>query len=53
MNTPELEAYMKSDSWILKHYSGVLPKDFLPLKTVKPSFYVVNTDTSDKVGTTG
>ena len=27
-----------------------MPKEFLPLQTVKSNFYVVNLDTSDKAG---
>ena len=50
MNTLELETYMKADSLISSYYGGVVPKDLLPLQTVKPSFYVVNLDTSDKAG---
>ena len=50
MDTNELEIYLKSDFQISKYYGGVVPKDFLPLKPVRPSFYIVNQDTSDKAG---
>ena len=50
MDTVELENYMKADAWISKSYSGVVPKDMLPEKPDKPSFYIVNQDTSEKAG---
>ena len=50
MNTHELESYMKADPWIARYYGGVVRKDLLPCSPMKPSFYIVNQDTSEKVG---
>ena len=50
MNTQELDSYMKTDPWIARYYGGVVAKDLLPSTTMKPSFYIVNQDTSEKVG---
>ena len=41
---------MKADPWIARYYGGVVPKDLLPRTAVKPSFYIVNQDTSEKFG---
>ena len=41
---------MKADPWIVRYYGGVVPKDLLPCSPMKPSFYIVNQDTSEKVG---
>ena len=41
---------MKADPFISSFYGGVVPRDGLPLQTEKPTFYIVNQDTSDKTG---
>ena len=50
MNTLELESYIKADPWIARFYGGVVPKDLLPCSQMKLSFYIINQDTSEKVG---
>ena len=50
MNKLELETYMTADCRISSDYGGMVPKDFLSLQTVKPSFYMINQDTSDIAG---
>ena len=51
MNTEELEQYMLNDPCIASVYGGVVAKDQLPVDVTFPSIFVVNLDTSDKVGT--
>ena len=41
---------MKTDRQIAKYYGGVLAKDLLPDTAVKPGFYIVNQDPSNKEG---
>ena len=48
MDTLELEMYMNSDRHIAKYYNAVLAKDLLPETAIKPGFYIVNQDSSNK-----
>ena len=50
MDTHELETYMQQDPKISQYYGGVLPKDLVPMRPVRPSLFIVNQDTSDKNG---
>ena len=50
MDTFQLEMYMKTDPEISRCYGGVVAKDLLPEYPRKPSFYIVNQDTSEKAG---
>ena len=51
MNTEELETFMLNDPCIASVYGGVVPKDGLPVHVKKPQIFIVNLDTSDKIGT--
>ena len=50
MNTDKLKNFMKKNPQVVGYYGGVVPKYLLLRAPLKPSFNIVNQDTSEKIG---